>query len=263
MPFTPSHVAAVLPLARAPLDASALVIGSMAPDVPYYAPGLVGADVTHSPLGVVGVDVLLGLAGVVLWHGLLARPALACAPPGVRGRVGGGAVAGVRTRLGSLPRAALVVASLVLGSATHVAWDAFTHAGRWGTGVVPWLAQVHGPLPGYVWAQHASTVVGAGVVVAWLAAWWRHTPDTRDAAGLPPAVAAGAWTAVLLTGTVVAVIRGTGPLLGGGAPDLTSAAFRAATAGGAGAALVAVAVAVALRPLVPEPTDDAHDSARR
>ncbi|WP_328421551.1 DUF4184 family protein [Micromonospora sp. NBC_00389] len=39
MPFTGGHVAAVLPLARSAWRApSALVLGSMVPDLPYYLP---------------------------------------------------------------------------------------------------------------------------------------------------------------------------------------------------------------------------------
>ena len=38
MPFTASHPAAILPFLRTPLPASALVAGSIAPDLPYYVP---------------------------------------------------------------------------------------------------------------------------------------------------------------------------------------------------------------------------------
>lgn len=38
MPFTGSHPAAVLPFLRTPLPASALVVGSIAPDVPFSLP---------------------------------------------------------------------------------------------------------------------------------------------------------------------------------------------------------------------------------
>jgi hypothetical protein len=38
VPFTPSHAAAVLPFLRTPLTASALVIGSITPDLPFYLP---------------------------------------------------------------------------------------------------------------------------------------------------------------------------------------------------------------------------------
>ncbi len=62
MPFTLSHAAAVLPglrrngTARGPLVASALVAGSFAPDMTYFAAtafpdAMAFGDVTHSPPG--------------------------------------------------------------------------------------------------------------------------------------------------------------------------------------------------------------------
>jgi hypothetical protein len=63
VPLTPSHAAAVLLFLRTPLPPSALVIGSMAPDLPYYLP----VDVpfrTHTALAVVTTDLLLG---IVAW----------------------------------------------------------------------------------------------------------------------------------------------------------------------------------------------------
>ena len=58
MPFTGSHPAAVLPLLRTPLPASALVAGSIAPDVPFYLPVEL-PWATHTALAVVTVDLLV------------------------------------------------------------------------------------------------------------------------------------------------------------------------------------------------------------
>ena len=66
MPFTASHAAAVLPLLRTPLPASALVIGSIAPDLPYYLPVPL-PWATHTALAVGTVDVLLGGLAWALW----------------------------------------------------------------------------------------------------------------------------------------------------------------------------------------------------
>ncbi len=63
-----------------------------------------------------------------------------------------------------LPWAALAV---VLGALTHLVWDSFTHAGRWGVEVVPWLHTEHLGLPGYTWAQFASGLLGLAVLVIW------------------------------------------------------------------------------------------------
>ena len=58
MPFTASHAVAALPFLRTPLPDSALVIGSMTPDLPFYLP--LGPDVaTHTAGAVVTYDRLL------------------------------------------------------------------------------------------------------------------------------------------------------------------------------------------------------------
>ena len=244
MPFTATHVAAVLPLARAPLVASALVIGSMAPDLPHFLPVLVGAAVTHSPGGVVSVDVALGLGVFLVWHGILSRPALASAPAALRGRVGAQATPGLRTRMSSPRRVLMVLVSLSVGAATHVVWDAFTHAGRWGTTLVPWLAREHGLFAGYTWAQYGSGVFGGLVVTLWLARWWRSTSSVPSAPGLRPEVAAGAWLSVLLAGAAGAAAGSVGPLTSPGGPDLRAAFFSAVTLGPAVAGAAALLLAV-------------------
>ncbi|HEY8721289.1 DUF4184 family protein [Pengzhenrongella sp.] len=277
MPFTASHIAAVLPLTRAPLVASALVIGSMTPDLPYFVPLPVGAPMTHSLLGVVSVDVLLGLAVFVVWHGLLVRPALAAAPASLRERLSADAVRRLRSRLASLRGLLVVSVSLAVGALTHVAWDAFTHEGAWGTERVAWLIASEGAFPGYKWAQYASGVVGALVVAIWLARWWRRTagpaveaglratpelPRTgakqpaavaglpRTGAELPEAatrlstrVAAGAWLAIGLAGVVAAAVASWAPLTVRGGPYLRDAAVVAVTHGIAFAGLMTVILA--------------------
>ena len=83
MPVTGSHPAAVLPLMRLGFVPSALVIGSMVPDLPHYVPILVDAGTTHSLVGTVSVDIMLGGAALILWHAVAAPFA---ARPGPAGR---------------------------------------------------------------------------------------------------------------------------------------------------------------------------------
>lgn len=251
MPFTFSHPAAVLPLLRTPLPASALVIGSMVPDLPLYAPTFARYEVTHTVVGTLGVDALMAFAVFALWHGFLSRPALAASPPALRQRVAARAVLGLRRRLGS-PRAALVVyLSFVVGSLTHVLWDEFTHIGRWGTDNIAWLLADHGILPGYKWAQFVSGAVGGLVLLLWFAGWWRssaHPPATSiDPAGsglpraLSPTTAVTGW-AVLVGGGATGALAGVVTVLLAG-PDVEEAAFRAATWGILATGITAAALA--------------------
>jgi hypothetical protein len=243
VPFTGSHVAAVLPFLRTPLSPAALAIGAMAPDVPYYLPLPVAPLHTHSAAGVVGVDVLMGAGVLLVWHLLLARPATAVAPEFVRRRVEPDAMAPLRER-GWLLGLLVLYASLAVGSATHVFWDSFTHAGRWGVRQLPWLAETHGALPGYRWAQYASGVFGAAVLLLWLRAWCRRTPRRPD--GVVPAWAYRriAWVVIVAAGIAGALLRSWEPLTRDGGADLRRAAFTAATGGGASAILSALALAV-------------------
>ena len=182
MPFTGSHIAAVLPLTRsARLVPSALVIGSMAPDFPYYLPLPVAATLTHSLVGVLSVNVVLGVAAMILWHELLARFLTAISPTRLRERL----PSPRRQRQWSAGRTAMLIASLVIGALTHVLWDSFTHNGMWGAAHLGWLAESHLGTPGYRWIQRVSTIVGAAVVMVWLLRWWRRqspVPEQR-----PPA----------------------------------------------------------------------------
>ena len=230
MPFTPSHAAAVLPFLRTPLPASALVIGSVAPDLPYYLPLDLPWD-THTASAVVTTDLLLGGLAWVVWHALLAEPALAWAPGALRSRLTGVPL-GPGVRIRSVRGLVLTVLALVVGAATHVLWDEFTHAGRWGTEHLPALARDWGPLPGYRWLQYAGGVLGGAVLLVWLVRWWRRAPR----APLPARPAAWpAWVAIagagLLTGVAGALA----------APDISKAAWLGATWGG-GAVLATAAV---------------------
>ncbi|WP_175412310.1 DUF4184 family protein [Streptomyces sp. TRM64462] len=176
MPFTLSHAAAVLPgirrsgAGRGPLVASALVMGSFAPDMTYFADSVVpGAmalgDITHSAWGVLTVDVLVTAALVAVWL-MVREPLVALLPGRWRGRVY--AVLRGRPWRGRHPvaLAAWFSVSAVIGAATHVVWDLFTHADRWGMRVFPVLGEVVAGFPVYLYAQYGGSAL-ALVVLGW------------------------------------------------------------------------------------------------
>ncbi|MFE0189453.1 DUF4184 family protein [Streptomyces sp. NPDC058989] len=197
MPFTLSHAAAVLPAirrdgtARGPLIPSALVAGSFAPDMTYYAdtavPGAMEfGDVTHSLTGVLTVDVLVTAALVGGWL-LLREPALALLPRAWRERTHTLLRGRPRRPRGPRELAALAgwfLVSAVLGAATHVVWDAFTHPGRWGTRLVPGLNDIVGGLPVATYVQYGTSAL------ALLAMGWFGWSALRGAGGPAGAVAA-------------------------------------------------------------------------
>lgn len=175
MPLAPAHPAVVLPLQRLGLPLSALVAGSVAPDLPVYLPVGVSYRTTHSGRGV-AVDVVIGLALLWLWFVLLRDPVVDVTRS-LRHR------APARTRLGR--RAwSLAPLAVAVGSATHVLWDSATH--DWGFLVrdLAFLRGDYGPIPLYSWLQLVSTVAGSAVV----AAYGVFSLSRRPLVPRPPAV---------------------------------------------------------------------------
>jgi hypothetical protein len=239
VPFTGAHPLAVLPLLRTGLPPSALVVGSVVPDLPLFLPFRTPFDAvvrTHTPLGLLTLDLPAGLLVWFLWHALLAPAAWSAAPAGLRGRLAPGARPGLRRRLRwrALPA---VAAAVVAGAATHVLWDEFTHHSRWGERHVPVLAATAGGLPGWQWAQYASGVLGLALLALWLALWWRRTPAAPDADHAP----APAWPWLVITGACVAAAVVAAARTG---PPLRDAAVAAAVRGIGSGALVALLLAV-------------------
>ena len=77
MPFTATHIAAVVPFAwlcRWRLPLSALAIGSMVPDVAGFYPNLFDYPTLHSFPGVFTHCIPLGLIGFFLYHWVLKQP---------------------------------------------------------------------------------------------------------------------------------------------------------------------------------------------
>ena len=140
MPFTISHVVAILPLttprAARWFPTSALVIGAMVPDVPLLAPYLGSYAWSHDLLlGPISYDLVVGLVVFALWTYALRRPLADLAPHRAPGPAEPGA-AGTRADLARGPAVAIVI-----GAYTHVLWDSFTHANRWGVQLIPALSQ--------------------------------------------------------------------------------------------------------------------------
>jgi hypothetical protein len=191
LPFTLSHAAAVLPAVRgdgtgrARLVPAVLVAGSFAPDLTYYAAGLVpGAmefgGVTHSFPGVFGVDVLFAwvLTG---WWLFVREPLVALLPRARQGRVAALLRCGappVRVRASTVAR---WYVSAVLGALTHVVWDAFTHVGRWGVRLFPVLDRPVAGVPLYSQLQYGTSLLGAAVVAVFAAHALRRAPAVAPA----------------------------------------------------------------------------------
>ena len=175
MPFTLAHPALVLPLRRSGLPLTALVAGSLSPDVPLYVPGgLLGSrdeghSWTHTWFGLAVFDLPVGILMVVAWTYLLAEPLRDAAPDALRDRL---------RRRRALPRSAWwsVPVAVLLANLGHLGWDQFTHEPSWTTTRVPFLNQVVAGIPVARWLMYAFSVLGL-VAIAWV--MWRELRDRR------------------------------------------------------------------------------------
>ncbi|MER6202607.1 DUF4184 family protein [Streptomyces sp. NPDC001586] len=217
MPFTLSHAAAVLPAirrtgrARGPLVASALVLGSFAPDTFYFTDAVVEGvmaygSFTHSLAGVFTLDAVLTAALVGCWL-LLREPLIALLPRGWRGRVHTfvrGEEWRERRRLPAL--AAWFYVSAVVGSLTHVVWDSFTHIDRWGTNAVPELEEpLAFDLPLYSYLQYGTSAIAACALLWFTVTALRRLPASPAPASVPVLGRAEIWGALaLVVGCVAA-----------------------------------------------------------
>lgn len=210
MPFTPSHAIVALPFVRTPLAPAAIAIGAMAPDLPLFTRGLiVDYSVTHD-LRWLPVTVLLSLALLLVWR-LVLRPACRQLAPRFLGsrlpqEWDGRARAALGETFGSVARVILLVPALALGVVTHILWDAFTHEGRAGIGLIPALDERWGPLLGYKWLQYGSGIGGVIVLAIAGALWLRgRVPGPVDPA--PLAIRLSWWLSLPVM-LVVAVVLG-------------------------------------------------------
>lgn len=193
MPFTFAHPAAAAPLTRL-LGRygvlSALVIGSLSPDVAYFVPLSVVDNQTthiqsHSLAGLFWFCLPVSVLGYALFHTLLKGPLLGLLPDRILRRLCAHAL-----RFRSLPpvsRTAVIVSSLS-GASTHLLWDSFTHGSGLAVQVFPILGAYLFDIGGYriymyKLLQHGSTCAGLSLLLWW--SWRSLRPRAPRPASLP------------------------------------------------------------------------------
>ncbi|WP_022905138.1 DUF4184 family protein [Curtobacterium sp. B8] len=182
MPFTVSHAVVAFAARRTPLPVAAVAVGSMAPDAVLFVPSLPPYAVSHSWTGVVTVDLAVALVLVAVWWWLV-RPAWTRALPALAVRV----PTGWTTRPRSSARGvAATLVGCVLGSVTHVLWDACSHRDGWVVEAVPVLRGSVARHPVWALVQDGSSALGLLALLVVAVVWWgrsRPEGDRRVPAG--------------------------------------------------------------------------------
>jgi len=219
MPFTFAHPAAVLPLRRRfkSLKTVPLIVGSVAPDLPYYVPVRFNHLMwdTHTFLGVFWLDLPIGMA-VLLFGFVFRRPLTGLLSPRARALC----LQSVQHFRDQPLHWVWAPFAIIVGAWTHLLWDSVTHDNGW---VVRRVAALSAPIAlGWYTGtvchvlQYVSSI--AGLLI--LAIWFRRLPTPPVEAPVPGMMSSSARTAILLlvcaAAAAIGGYRGAVIALGGG-----------------------------------------------
>ncbi len=206
MPFTLSHPAAVIPIRKFGV-LSALVVGSMMPDTLYFLPAT-GPQGPHDSYGHTLPGLFLycvpaGVALLWLFHRFMKKPLISLFPKKQHGKL---LAASPAFDFWPVKRFGTVVFSVLMGAASHLTWDSFTHGNgymaiRLGLSryILPFPPPFHLWLPEAL--QYGSSVFGLLVIAYYYRRWLRHAPQQSVDLHLPTAVR----VAILLAFTAGAI----------------------------------------------------------
>ena len=169
MPFTIAHSVTARPLHRVSggrLLLPGLAVGAMAPDFEYLVHLSPTRTIGHTIPGLFVLCLPSALVVLFVWHRLVGPVLATLLRPGTGGLTNGW---DDRARFGPPAHFAWLCASIVIGSFSHITWDAFTHEG--GLFVNLWSGFSHpigpGSLPVYRWLQYGCSLFGMAVLGVW------------------------------------------------------------------------------------------------
>jgi hypothetical protein len=152
------------------------VVGSLAPDFHYFLNLAPRGHFGHSFKGIFFFCLPAGLAVLWIFQRFMKLPLLSLAPKSHQERL----IAMAKPFCwGGIKRFSLIVASLLIGAITHLAWDAFTHEHGL---VVRNVPDLRTPLeefgterPLYNVLQHGSSLLGLALLAFWYWRWFKRT----------------------------------------------------------------------------------------
>jgi hypothetical protein len=170
MPFTFSHPAIILPLAYLPrkwFSLTGLIIGSFTPDFEYFIRMSIRSDYSHTPFGLLWFDLPLGVLMAFVYHNIVRNRLLDNLPIVLRSRL---AVFKQFSWNQYVKHSRLaVIFSVLIGAASHLLWDSFTHEHGYFVQAIPVLTDTFNlwsiRVPYLKLLQHGSTLAGGSVII--------------------------------------------------------------------------------------------------
>jgi len=170
MPFTFSHPAAIFPLRLLPdkyYSLTGLIVGSISPDFEYFLRMNVKSIYSHSFAGLFYFDVPVGLAVCFLFHDLVRNGLIDHLPAPLQERFC--ELKAFNWNKAFKQHWHIILISILIGAATHILWDGFTHPLGYFVNKYSFLrnkVQISGyNIPVYNVLQHLSSLIGAIIVL--------------------------------------------------------------------------------------------------
>ncbi len=170
MPFTFAHPAIVLPLNYLPkkwFSLTGLIIGSMTPDFEYFIRMRVESHYSHSIDGVFWFDLPLAILLAFTFHNIVKNQLFQNLPELIRSRV-------LTFNQFNWNRYfkqhwIIVVISILIGTASHLFWDSFTHEHGYFVNHIALfhdsISISHLKIPIFKAVQHLSTFIGGLIIL--------------------------------------------------------------------------------------------------
>lgn len=170
MPFTFSHPAIILPLTYLPrkwFSLTGLVIGSLTPDFEYFLRMRIKSNYSHTMDGLFGFDLPLGLLLAFIFHNIVRESLFNNLPPFLKSRFS--TFKQFDWNRHFKQNWLVVTISIIIGAASHIFWDSFTHDHGYFVQTIPALQNsvdfLGQQIPILKILQHSSTLIG-GLVIA-------------------------------------------------------------------------------------------------
>ena len=170
MPFTFSHPAIILPLTYLPrkwFSLTGLVIGSLTPDFEYFLRMRIKSNYSHTIYGLFWFDLPLGLLLAFIFHNIVRESLFNNLPPFLKSRFS--TFKQFDWNRHFKQNWIVVTISIIIGAASHIFWDSFTHDHGYFVQTIPALQNsvdfLGRQIPILKILQHSSTLIG-GLVIA-------------------------------------------------------------------------------------------------
>jgi len=181
------------------------VVGSLAPDFRYFFNLAPRGHFGHSFKGVFAFCLPVGMAVLWIFQTVMKLPLISLAPELHQQRL---AALAKSFRWGGAGRFMLILVSLLVGSISHLAWDAFTHDHGLVVRNVPDLRspleEVGNQRPLYNVLQHGSSLLGLALLAFWYWRWFKRTTPQP----VPESMQMSARTKGWIVGSILTVATG-------------------------------------------------------